>query len=291
MTGKTGKLKGALGVALIGMLSSLAVGCGGAGGDASPVLARVGGATLTQRALEERVPPEIMARAGRDDLHAWIDQWVRDELLYQEARAMGYQRDARVRQRLLQAERDIVVDTFLEDELDLYQMISEREIETYWRNNQELFRRLQPEASYLAIWFESRAQAQQGYQALAAGARFEDVATDTTLGVLSVSLESTLAGRFEMGDELADIIFRLRPGQLGQPAALGDVYVVARVVEVREAGSVRELEVVRDEILSRLLYDLRELKMEELISRLQTRTDVSVDFNRVNALSRTGGRP
>ena len=244
-----------------------------------PVVARVGEARLTLSRLEAALPPGTLRDADRDVLLDYVNGWIRGELLYQAARDLGYHRDRRVRDRIEEASRDIMIDVFLEDELDMRPFISDEEIASYYENNQDAFRRAREEVQFSALWFDERADAQRARSFIQEGRSFQEAAEDTSLRVTGSSLDPGFAARSELETALAGLLFRLDPGQLSAPTEVEGGWVIARLIDRQEAGSVRALWEVHDDIMARLASDLRDLKLEEMLSRLLEESDVSIDLD------------
>ncbi len=261
------------------------------GTDPSPVIARVGGSTLTLEDLRTSLPAEVLARADRQDLLAFVNGWVRTELLQQAARSMGYAKDGRVRDRLEEATRSILVDVFLEDELDVDPLISDSEVENYYLNNQEEFRRSTDEVRVAILWFGDSPTAQRARDAILAGRDLEEVAVDTSFGVLAAELDSGFMTEADLGEELGSTVFRQTEGVLSRPTRIGTGYVLIRVEQRQNAGTVRELAEVREDIVARMAADLRNIKLEELLSRLLEDSEVAIDIDTALRTLRGSDRP
>jgi len=249
------------------------------GGQEPLVVARVGDARLTVSELRGALPPGTLEEGNRDQVLAFVDGWIRSELLNQNAREMGYHRDERVRERVDEANRDIMVDVFLEDELDMRPFISDEEITAYYQNNQDAFRRAREEVQFMALWFAEREHAQQARAFIQGGRSFQEAMEDTSFRAIEASLDPEFTAREEMPQGLADLLFRLEPGLLSEPAEVEGGWVIARVTDRQEAGTVRALWEVHDDIMARLASDLRDLKLEEMLSRLLEDSDVTIDLD------------
>lgn len=262
--------------ALLG--SALLLGACGRRSETSAVIAQVGDVTLTVEDLRSLVPGEVLDGASQGDLVEYVNQWMRSELLYQAAEAMGYGRDPRVERRARQARRDIIVDVFLEDELDMRPFISDEEITSFYENNAASFTRVEAEVQAAILWFEDSGHAERARQALNGGRSFDEVIADTAFGVLAANTEMQYLSRVELGDQLGDAVFEVRSGTLSRPIQINDEYILVRVNDRQEAGSRRSIEEVRDEIVMRLTGDLWEMKLDELLSRLLDQADVSINI-------------
>lgn len=278
--------------AVVTLLTS-AVLAGGCSSNLPPpvIVAQVGDATLTLEGLRDYVPDEVLRRASRSDLLTYVNQWIRSELIYQAAVSMGYAKDARVRARLREVERDIIVNTFLEDELDMGPFIAETEISAYHANNEDAFRREEEEIQLSLLWFSEQGFAERGRSAIASGATFQQVASDTTYHVVSTDLDPHYLARQDMGEGLAAAAFRQQPGTLSRPTVISGMFAVMKVNDRKEAGTVRALWEVRDDIQARLASDLRDMTLETLLVELLDRSEVSVKIDAALAALQNRERP
>ena len=242
------------------------------------VIAQVSDATLTMEDLRSQVPDQVLNGAGQQELLEYVNQWMRSELLYQAAEDMGYGSDSRVERRAKQTRRDIIIDVFLEDELDMRPFISDREISSYYQNNQTSFTRAEAEIQAEILWFEDVLHAEMARGALNEGRTFSEVAADSAFGIVATNLESRYLSQIELGDGLGDAVFGVREGTLSRPVQVDDSYVLIQVVDRQEAGSVRSMAEVHDEMVMRLTSDLWDMKLDELLSRLLDQTDVSINI-------------
>ena len=243
------------------------------------VLARVGDAVLTVDDLRRYVPEDLLLGATREDIQSYANQWVRAELLYHAALDMGYGGDERVRERLREVERDLVVDVFLQDELDMQAFISEEEVEAYHADNQDAFRRAADEVRFMAIWVPERAMADRVRTIVSEGATFDEAAADSSIVVMDIELGQQFYVREELEEGVAEAAFTLAPGSVSRVVPLEGQFAVLRVEDRQEAGTVRSLWEVRDDIEARLAADLRESKLESMLTELLQRNDVSLNVD------------
>lgn len=272
------KLTGGRLVSLFALAALVLLGACSSKAEPLVVIAQVSDATLTIEDLRSQVPDQVLNGAGQQELLEYVNQWMRSELLYQAAKDMGYGSDGRVERRVKKTRRDIIIDVFLEDELDMRPFISDREISSYYQNNQTTFTRAEAEIQADILWFEDAQHAAMARVALNEGRTFSEVAADSAFGIVATNLESQYLSRIELGDGLGDAVFGVREGTLSRPVQVDDNYVLIQVVDQQEAGSVRSMAEVRDEIVMRLTSDMWDMKLDELLSRLLDQTDVSINI-------------
>ncbi|MFC1559039.1 peptidyl-prolyl cis-trans isomerase [Gemmatimonadota bacterium] len=262
-------------MAVLTMVLMAAAGCNNS--SPAPVIAQVGDATLSVEDLRNAIPEETLRTSTRDDLQDYINQWVREELLFQAAESMGYDRDDRVTERVAEARRGILVDIFLEDELDMRPFIAEDQIAEFYQNNLETFVRIESEVAVEILWFDESADGEAARRAALEGRPFSEMVGDTSFGVVAADIESEYLTRRELGEELGDAVFAMTNSDLSSLIPAGGSYALVRVIDRQDSGTTRTLEEVRNEIIMRQTSDLWEMKLDELLRRLLEQSSISIN--------------
>ena len=269
-------------VAVLAALVALA-GCGGeADAPAGDAVVRVGEAALTEADLAEALGD---APAGLDSATARaqvVDQWVRRELLVQQARAQGLDQDPAVRRRLADSERATLEAAAL-DAL-FAQTPSEptdAELQAYYRKNRAALALRDP---YVRLRHVRVADAERAGQARAAMARalgspypdslFALVArefADDARGAVALAGEYVSEGRLRSLDEtLGERVAALPVGTEVAVVPVGRVFHVVQVVDRVPAGTVPPFALVRDELAERLAVQHRRDAEARLLQRLRS---------------------
>ena len=141
------------------------------------VVARVEETVLTTADLENLLPAELGVGQGPAEKAQFVERWVEEQLLYQEALDRRLDQQPRTQQLLEQARRDLLVSALLSAEFEGQDtQVSEATIQQYYAENREEFRRLKPELRALHILLATEADAIAKRQALRNGASFEELA-------------------------------------------------------------------------------------------------------------------
>ena len=119
----------------------------------SPIIARVGKATLTVDDLYKSIPPEYSEQITPEQNANYIKQWIDTELLFQEALRRKINREPVIRDRLEKMKKDllsaeIINRNSLQEQTSI---IDEKTVRTYYELNKEKFIREKDVAKYLEI--------------------------------------------------------------------------------------------------------------------------------------------
>lgn len=213
------------------------------------------------------------------ELRGLVDDYVRREVLYREALALGLDRgDEVIRRRMVQKFE------FLTEDLAGQLQPPDAALQTYFEENRERYR--YPELrSFTHVYFNIDKRGDAGF-----------AAAESVLADLRASPDAARAG--ELGDpfmlarhyravspreasrlfggEFADALFELEPGQWQGPVASGYGLHLVLVTDA-EGSSMPGLDDVMDEVLADYQREVRERAQEEVLAGLMERYEVEID--------------
>lgn len=237
-------------------------------GDADPVVARVDDATLTVTALADQIPGTDLAGGEH---RAYVEKWLQQEILYQEALDQGVDQKAFVRRLIEQATRDLVVATYLDQTFENATItVTGEDIEAHFHLHSNRYTRDVPEVHAQHILVGSQRDANSLRLALLRGESFEEKARDISLDP-ETHAEGGDLGYFTADEqpELWEACANLTPGQISRPVSSERGYHIVRLVERKEPGTVRELADVEERVRMELIRERHLQRLEDLITRLK----------------------
>lgn len=235
------------------------------------VVAQVGEAVLTTGDLEAFLPAELGVAQGPAERAQFVENWVEEELLYQEALARRLDQNARTQQLLAQARKDLLVAALLNAEFDGQEaQISERVIQDYYAQHREDFLRAKPEIRASHILLASASDANAKRQALKHGASFEELARLHSLDQ-ETKVRGGDLGYFSEDDHpvLWEACRRLPVNTLSSPVQTQYGFHLIQVLDRQEAGTIKELDQVRPQIVEALVRQDYRQRLDELVGRLK----------------------
>jgi hypothetical protein len=215
-----------------------------------------------------------------DQLRGLVDDYVRREVLYREALALGLDRgDEVIRRRLAQK-----LELLTEDLAGQLQP-PDAALQTYFEENRERYR--YPELrSFTHVYFNIDEQGDAGFAAAEsvladlratpdAAARAGELGDPFMLARHYRAVSPREASRL-FGGDFADALFELEPGDWQGPVASGYGLHLVLVTDV-EGSSMPELDDVMDEVLMDYQREVRERSQEEVLAVLMERYEVEID--------------
>ena len=245
-------------------------------------VARVGSSYLTRedvsRALQAIPLPEDSADVRRQV----VEQWVTNELLFQEAQRRSLRSRAEVQRRLEESERSVLIDAVI---ADLYAeappSISTADVRAYFEQNRERMKLREPFVRVRHLWTAHPDSAEAALRVLRS-ARAAD--TDDSLWVqianrYAAAPEHALASDqnylpesqiFSEQPALRATLNRLNEGEVSVVVPLDSTFHVVHLVDQVPAGTLPELSWVQDEIVHLMSIEARKQMYQRQVQRLRT---------------------
>ena len=159
--------------AAISISAVLLAGCGPQH-DGSGIVARVGDVVLTEVELADQLPDQLDEELAAVERSQFIEDWVRQELIFREALDLKVHEKAHVQRLIEQARRDLVVASFLDSVLANRPVdVSDETLTEYYRANQTDFLRTRAETRAQHILLATRGDADALRKKLLEGDSFE----------------------------------------------------------------------------------------------------------------------
>ncbi|UCG86589.1 MAG: peptidyl-prolyl cis-trans isomerase [Gemmatimonadota bacterium] len=227
------------------------------------------------------------------ELRGLVNDFVRQEVLYREAIAMGLDRDDQVvRNRMVQKLE------LLTDDLAAQAQPAEAELQTYMQENMERY--MIPERrSFTHVYFnvdrrgesviETAEEVLQRLRANPAAARRAAELGDRFMLAPDYAMQSLSEVARGFGQRFADALFAVEAGEWQGPIASGYGWHLVLVTDVTES-QVPELAQVRNAVLRDYLTSLREQASEALYNSLLQNYEVEIDEAAISAQSLGGNQ-
>ena len=262
--------------AVLGVLFSLAASFGGcrAPEPDRPFVARVGDALLTQedigRLLENRSP----LLDSTDAVSQIVEQWVTNQLLYQEARDRGLRGDPEVQRLLADNERSVMVDALVSRMLDeeMGEGPDEAAIQTYYEQHRDQLVLREPFVRVIHLVFEDADSAASARRLLLSSPSLDPYAL-SGLSDRQLDPEAFYPQRqlFAAIPGLGDAVAALSTGQVTPVLEHDGALHVVKLTDRMDSGAVPALDMIRDEISHRVAIQMRKQLYARQVQRLRTR--------------------
>jgi len=240
------------------------------------VMAKVNGQELTEEQINAELSlaygDNIPAQARKDYLNRWID----NQLFYEEAKRRGLEKNPEVKERIEQADKDVMVVSLLQGQITKQIQVSEDEARKFYEQNQALFKRDQDEVRASHILFSTREQAGSAYARLKKGEDFKKLAQELSLDSQTKNSGGDI-GYFSLSNMhpvIAGVAFDLKVGAFSSPFQTEMGYHILKVTDRKPKGSIRDFEEVKATLMNQLLQEKRSQAISSLLGELKKKAKI-----------------
>lgn len=252
-------------------------GCGGKD-EGTPVIARVGEATLTLSDLEESVPTEYLPFMTSQQYKDYVEHWIESEILYNEAAKRKLDTNTAVRLQIKKARRDILVSQLINQLHPQSEEISDLQVQRYYEEHPSDFVRTQWEVKSLHMLIPDQKTAWAVRQQITDDESFLDLSRKNSSDPVDDPQRVRYVGANKMLPEIADVILGIRVGGTTNPIQTAKGHYIFRVLDKQAPRSIRPLFEVRDEIVNRLAAEKQKQEVQELVAKLKSSLVVEVNL-------------
>ncbi len=237
-------------------------------------LARLGDAILTQEEVNALIKDRSVLLDSADAVSQIVEQWVTNELLYQEALNRGLRGDPDVRRLLADNERSVLIDALVSRVLDAEMQggPDEAAVQTYFEQHQEKLALREPFVRVHHLIYQDLGAAEVARSAMQTS-MLTPVLPEGGLLANGLSEDAFYPERqmFAATPGIGEAISGLDIGEVFDVFMVDSTYHVVQLMDRLEAGSVPSIDMVRREIRDRVAIDMRKQLYARQVERLRTR--------------------
>jgi PPIC-type PPIASE domain len=245
-------------------------------------VARIDNETLTLEEIKSRF--DSSRGISPAQVHEYIQHWLTNELLYQEAVRQGLDQTDALEARLADIRRQLAINALLDREIytNQSQESAEEEIHNYFEQHRSEFTLTKDIALISLMLFKERDPANSFRTKVMRGASWNEtrdqLLSDPQQRISVIThvdsayySESTL-----FPPELWRVVSSASKQEPSFPVRTDDGYYVVMIWKFTRRGDVPELAYVRDEIKSRLAISRRQVAMDRLLENLRSKHVVQI---------------
>jgi len=240
-------------------------------GKGDKVVAEVGKTRLTLSEFNAQIPKDYtLSPEQRVDL---LNKWVNSELLYQEARRQGLEKNDTVKTRLRQLTKEYVVNEFIQRTAQKVS-VSREEMYDYFNKYKNDFLN---QVKIVQILLPDQATAQRTLEEIKAGADFKKLAAERSLDRLTAQgQESNYFGRGAGDPTLEETVFSLKIGDTSPIIQAPDGFHIVKLVDKKQVKQDIAFEDVAEYIYTVLYYKQSRGVVEGLLDQIRKKETVKL---------------
>lgn len=237
-------------------------------------VARLGDAILTQEEVNGLIKDRSVFLDSADAVSQIVEQWVTNELLYQEAVSRGLRGDPDVQRLLADNERSVLIDALVTRvlEAEMQGGPDDSAVQTYYEQHREKLVLREPFVRVRHLVYTDQDTADAAMDALRASMLSPDLPSGGRLSS-GISEDSFYPEQqmFAATAGLGEIIEDLDVGEVHDVFVVDSTFHVVQLMDRLDAGAVPSIDMVRQEIRDRVAIDMRKQLYARQVERLRTR--------------------
>lgn len=244
-------------------------------------IAKVGDQYLNKEQLLRMIPEsKKISSMDKNYLNSIISKWVKNEVLYQNAKKYHFDRDQNLKYKAEKYFRDLVIDKYMEYNFQNNIDFSEKQLKIFYNQNKELYKRDSKAAKVKHFFTEKYDIAKKVKNIISSGnSNYEDK-LDTSYTFTVQYIQSG-----ECIEEINELIFKNRPLKYYGPVVSDFGYHVIEVLERYDAGSYKSFSQVREDIYKRLVHIKIMKNYVTFVDSLKNQADWKIDHKRLNKIA------
>jgi peptidyl-prolyl cis-trans isomerase C len=261
-------------------LVAFAAACGERVDKNSKALAVINGKEITLSEFELRWSqlPEYTRKkyVGAEGRKRFLDELIDREILLQEAKRRGIDRDRALLERLERFKERSMLDALMREEVDSRVSVTPDEVKAYYNANRETFS-APDELRAAHILVKSQAEAAELKRRLGQGEDFANLAKKASLDVSSKNRGGDL-GVIKKGQtvpEFERVLLTLKKGEISEPVPTQFGYHLIKLYE-RTSGPPLSFEEAKDQAKEQILIEKKQQRFKELVAALRSHAKLRV---------------
>jgi len=273
---------------------SFAASCSKDASQKNAYVAKIDGTAITKEDVEYEIKhlPEAAVSffAGQEGKNRFVEELVKKELLYAEAKKRGLDKDKDLERKVEDFKKITLINMLLEKEVESASRFTDKELRDFYDKNKEQFIS-GTEVRISDIVVGSEQAAKKAYERLKGGEAFAKVARSMSIDKKSAKSGGDM-GTFKRGQlapELDSIAFRLSKGEVASPVRMKDGIHIIKAVETK--GVTVGFERVKDIIARRLTAEKQRDIFDKFMEGLKKSHKVELNNEVISKIKAIDGSP
>ncbi len=273
---------------------ALLVSCTQSGEKKGDVVAKIDTSVITTKDVEKEINalPEFAKEffKGQEGMARLVDELVKKELLYVEAKKKGLDKDEEFQRKFEEIKKNALITRLLEKEMKAVPQLTDKEVKDYYDGHKDDF--VQANAVRLSqIVVKTEDDAKKVYERLQKGEPFNKLAAEVSMDKASAKSGGDLGlfKRGEMNQDLEKVAFSLKKNQISMPVPLKDGIHILVVTDIK--GTAFDFDKVKGSISQQLMAKKQQDDLEKFIEGLRKNYKVEVNKENFSKISLAPAQP
>ncbi|MBI5055985.1 MAG: peptidylprolyl isomerase [Nitrospirae bacterium] len=222
---------------------------------------------------------------GKEGKDKFLDELVKRELIYQDAKKMGLDKDKEYLEKIKEFEKMTLVSLILKKEVEDKSKVDDADVKSFYEKNADKFTiGTTIKAGHILV--DTEDQAKKIYARIKKGERFADLAKSLSKDTGSAQKGGDL-GYFAHGQmvpEFEQAVLKLKPGEVSGPVKTRFGYHIIQLTDIKK-GETASFEQSKESIQKQLLAEKKRELFEKYIEGLKSKYKVSKNDKALEAIT------
>jgi parvulin-like peptidyl-prolyl isomerase len=249
------------------------------------MVAQVNSAKMTKSELEASIPENTSDEIRLLLKRELMEKWIEDEIFYQSAIDEGISLTEEEKKFVYEYEKQLIVQKYLEKKINIDYHILDRDIDDYYNKNKEEFIWDDDYVRIIHLVMENRDNAI--INEIRKSKELIDIIRKNFFDLQSKS-ERPIGdlGYVKISDLPAQISGALKYMKTGEinynPIRTEYGYHFIQLIDYKKAGEVKNLDLIKEDIILRLKLEKRNMEMEKLKQKLRENFNIMTDLSKLS---------
>jgi len=259
--------------------------------NADNALARVGNEYLRVEQAIDDIPEAVLSEDSVEALTQYRDNWIRQQLLVQEAKRLGLEQKSKIQQKIDRAREEILRQALKDyvltsSEKDV--QISDEEARTYYQANKEQFVLEEDFVKFRHMRTKTIKEARNARQDLLDGVPWPEVARTYAINPSTVISESDQYWPVSMAAQDIDIMNRyltvIGQSEISPIQRVNGIYHFVQLMDTRSEGDHPNLEWLIEQIKDWMTLNNRQRNFSSFVKNLYLKAESNNEVETFNVL-------
>ena len=250
------------------------------------VYARVNDAALTESGLRALVPSDFYNTLTPEHKKEIIQEWVNNELLYQEAVKIKIDRDPEIARIIENSKRNLLRNELLERSLSDVKAPDNKELQKYYEEHKKNFIINEREYKVRYAAFDTRKDVENFWKRVKERVGFSELTAEMSKdqsarsgGDLGTVSEDAVEPA--VWEAINATVKKYGLVKISDPFKISTGWACVIVDDMYEAGSAKPFDAIHDQVLDMYMVDKREEARKELLKQLSSKAKITYSFENV----------
>ncbi len=249
----------------------------------SDIVAQVDESYLTKKELNYNIPSGFSNDIVLDLKKNLINKWVEEEIFLKSAEQEGLTLDDKEEYLIEEYRKSLLIQKYLEQKLNRNIIVTEREIDNYYKMHKDEFVRTENEIHLIHLLLQQKDKAifdeirkTDNLMPLIEKYYFDQKSTvEMPNGDLGYVAEKDLPKKF------LNVLKKMKTGVISRPIKMDDGFHFIQLIDRKNAGTYRDLELVRNDIVLRLRKEHQTEELTRLKRELKEKFQVQTFLSKI----------